>query len=116
MKLGPLQQEWVDKLRSGDYNQGQHKLRTVNNEYCCLGILEDTHNNSKECTETHYEYFDTEHQECYYGTLCSQTRELIKIKPCQVMILADMNDRGRSFDEIANYIEENAEVIFSEPV
>ena len=29
---------WVDALRSGDYTQGRHKLCN-NGNYCCLGVL-----------------------------------------------------------------------------
>lgn len=30
---------WVDALRSGDYAQGQGRLRSVSDKYCCLGVL-----------------------------------------------------------------------------
>jgi hypothetical protein len=36
-----IKTEWVRRLRSGDYLQGQGKLRIDNGEtrYCCLGVL-----------------------------------------------------------------------------
>jgi len=34
-------QRWVSALRSGDYKQGTHRLRSADNKYCCLGVLGD---------------------------------------------------------------------------
>lgn len=40
-KMNPeVKQKWIDALRSGNYEQGSEKLRTVNG-YCCLGVLCD---------------------------------------------------------------------------
>jgi len=33
--------KWLDALRSGQYRQGQGKLRNEGNEFCCLGVLLD---------------------------------------------------------------------------
>ena len=35
-----LTKKWVKALRSGEYKQGYGILRTENNEYCCMGVLE----------------------------------------------------------------------------
>lgn len=35
-----IKQEWVRRLRSGEYAQGQRYLR-INDKYCCLGVLCD---------------------------------------------------------------------------
>lgn len=41
-KMNPeVKAKWLAALRSGKYAQGAGKLRTVNNEYCCLGVLCD---------------------------------------------------------------------------
>lgn len=34
-------QETVSALRSGTYKQGQHRLRTLDDAYCCLGVICD---------------------------------------------------------------------------
>lgn len=34
-----LQAAWVAALRSGEYKQGTHHLRSTDNSYCCLGVL-----------------------------------------------------------------------------
>jgi hypothetical protein len=36
-----LKNKWLAALRSGDYKQGAHRLRTVNDCFCCLGVLCD---------------------------------------------------------------------------
>jgi hypothetical protein len=36
-----IKQQWIDALQSGEYQQGSGQLRTVNNEYCWLGVLCD---------------------------------------------------------------------------
>lgn len=29
---------WVEALRSGRFQQGRERLKTINNEFCCLGV------------------------------------------------------------------------------
>jgi hypothetical protein len=36
-----IKAQWVAALRSGDYQQGQKSLRTLKDEFCCLGVLSD---------------------------------------------------------------------------
>lgn len=31
--------KWVEKLRSGEYQQAREQLRSKDNGYCCLGVL-----------------------------------------------------------------------------
>lgn len=41
-KLKPEYKErWLKALRSGDYSQGKGYLKTIDNRYCCLGVLCD---------------------------------------------------------------------------
>ena len=34
-----IKQKWIEDLLSGKYIQGKKVLRSVDNEYCCLGVL-----------------------------------------------------------------------------
>lgn len=43
MKLA-VKKAWVRALRSGKYKQGQNRLRTADNKFCCLGVLCDVYN------------------------------------------------------------------------
>ncbi len=38
-----IAKKWIKALRSGKYKQGRDKLRTKNNEFCCLGVLCNLH-------------------------------------------------------------------------
>lgn len=42
-----LSSKWIDALRSGKYTQGRGYLKSLNNEYCCLGVLCDVIDPSK---------------------------------------------------------------------
>lgn len=33
--------EWIEALESGRYTQGRGTLRSVKNEFCCIGVLAD---------------------------------------------------------------------------
>jgi hypothetical protein len=36
-----IKAQWVAALRSGEYKQGMGMLKTLDGEYCCLGVLCD---------------------------------------------------------------------------
>jgi hypothetical protein len=36
-----IKRQWIDALRSGEYKQGKKKLRSTENQFCCLGVLCD---------------------------------------------------------------------------
>lgn len=52
MKLEPeFKAKWVAALRSGKYKQGRRELRSVDDEFCCLGVAIDiTHPETWELT------------------------------------------------------------------
>lgn len=39
-----IQKMWTDALRSGEYSQGERRLRLANDTYCCIGVLTDLYN------------------------------------------------------------------------
>lgn len=39
-----IKDNWIKNLKSGKYQQGFSTLKTVDNKYCCIGVLAD-------CTE-----------------------------------------------------------------
>ena len=77
-----LKEKWVDALQSGDYQQGKLCLHELG-RYCCLGVL----NHIRGCEQS------------YDGLDSVVGLDWIK--------LANMNDRGKSFPEIATWIQEN---------
>jgi hypothetical protein len=101
---------WVDALRGGQYKQGRKHLRH-DDEYCCLGVL---------CDLVHD--FGKWGKPDRLGIYCYETKDFGRASmtlptplrvSCGISVedmnhLIDMNDDGRkSFDEIANYIEEH---------
>lgn len=98
-----LKQPWIDALRSGNYKQGKYCLvNNKNSTYCCLGVLCTLNNYKDLMAEDHeltFNFIDVMANSEFYdrtGLSCSSTSKL-----------ADMNDGGRSFNEIADYIEAN---------
>lgn len=82
-------QKWVKALRSGKYKQGKYKLHNKSDDtFCCLGVAV----NLKLCGKT------TKPEEFI-------SRNFLNDKSQQ--ILSAMNDSGKSFKTIADYIEEN---------
>lgn len=96
-------QKWLEALRSDRYAQGTGTLR-FNDNFCCLGVLCDV--------------LDSENWERMpSGTYATKVHEGDNLLPAHIAKvagldrskqweLANLNDRGKSFAEIADYIEE----------
>ena len=127
-----IKTKWLTALRSGDYNQGQTLLRSTKDEYCCLGVLcdlappevcrwEDPQESDLEFSG----YTSTSPRPTPSGmTSLGSSRTTLfssRVNPPDAVLewageigakavsdLVLMNDReGASFDEIADWIEEN---------
>lgn len=88
----------IDALRSGNYEQGQHTMKSADNKLCCLGVA----------------------HECLIGPISSDhEKRLIRLtEPEYIAVekalglphdakyrLAAMNDSGnKSFEDIANFL------------
>jgi len=101
--------KWIDALRSGDYMQGSGWLHNVKeNEYCCLGVA---------CELAIRDGVDVRVEVCgdfcsYDGSTTALPMSVISwlgVNGSNPLSAIEMNDeRGMSFDEIANVIEEDA--------
>lgn len=81
-------EKWVAALRSGMYKQGKEALyNKKGNSFCCLGVARDLGLGRKRPK---------------YQVL---TKEFLT--PKEQAILATMNDLGNTFEQIADWIEEN---------
>lgn len=97
-----LKRKWVEALRSGEFKQGKGRLyRMADDTYCCLGVL--AHLQGATFNKSLDVFFDG--QRLRDGGLLA--RELCAgLTEDQIDRLAlRMNDCGRSFSEIADYIE-----------
>jgi hypothetical protein len=98
-----LKKKWVEALRSGEYCQTREVL-TDGAGFCCLGVLCEVQG-IKKSDLGHYFYAGelvndlgaTDDDTFQVGGLTAQRRDK----------LAGMNDNGQSFEEIADWIEEN---------
>jgi len=99
--LLPLTKEqktkWVEALRSGEYQQGLHRLRTPdsvrNFSYCCLGVLCEVVPEVKSKITSIF--------------MLTGAGADIAIDDNTQRLLANMNDGGTPFSGIADWIENN---------
>ena len=104
-----LLKEWVKELRSGEYNQIQRSLHT-DDGFCGLGVLCDIAidddwvfvKRDGNWLPSHWK------MQGFSAALPDKLREDLKITDIQQWNLIAMNDNeGKSFNEVADWIEEN---------
>lgn len=100
-----IKSRWIEALRSGKYEQGKYQLRTWDNKFCCLGVL---------CDIVNPEGWETDdHGDLIWGDLGSflGLKALIAAglpESFDQTLLTSQNDKeGKSFEEIADWIERN---------
>jgi hypothetical protein len=99
-----VKQKWLEALRSGKYKQGRRQLRK-GDSFCCLGVLCDVVDNSKWEASGYDKSF---YYEGCGGTLPDDISKSIPSLREKLTLLMGMNDYYKnSFEEIADYIEEN---------
>jgi hypothetical protein len=90
---------WVRALRSGKYQQGHGRLRSRSDGtdfFCCLGVLREVVPRIAPLV------WNTSALKAGYGST-----EYISLSGSLQWVLIEKNDKGVSFNEIANYIEAN---------
>jgi hypothetical protein len=103
-----IKAKWVEALRSGDYAQCKNYLRHEGG-FCCLGVLCDVAGDGRWQPSDlpdveHYRVSDTDYNTQY---LPHSLKLRCGINSDQCDPLMTMNDEGKSFAEIADYIEAN---------
>lgn len=86
--------QWLAALRAGQYRQGKGVLKSFDDRYCCLGVAAEV------CGIKSISFG-------YIRQLQPNTyREHAVFLPQDIQAhLAGMNDDGKTFPEIADYIE-----------
>lgn len=131
VELGPIKDKWLKALRSGRYRQGFGRLRTASGGYCCLGVLSKI---QKRLTDNNGTCFDGPYAHtagspistCFLSDNNPVIRALdingafpkgVSVKIIQpsnannfsplsiCSCLADCNDDGMSFKQIAEIID-----------
>lgn len=97
--------EWIKRLRSGEYLQGRAALKSKDNTFCCLGVLADIISPDKWSwpnpgliSDPTVYCWNGLHQGCLGD-------DVLSMKVQSSLIL--MNDKGKTFQEIADAIESN---------
>jgi len=116
-KMNPkIKKKWIEALRSRKYKQCQKYLHNETG-YCCLGVLCDLHSKTKNgskfekvanfADEIMYSYLDED------GELPQEVVEWAGLDSNDPELTTDgrsaseLNDNGKKFYEIADYIERN---------
>ena len=94
--------KWTEALRSGKYKQFLEALRSPElDSYCCLGVACDIYDPDKWNTKQPWVY------DYSAVKLPIWLLEKINLSPRDQSELMQMNDLGKTFDEIAGWIEQN---------
>jgi hypothetical protein len=107
-----IKQKWLNALRSGDYQQGQFYLRT-DNGFCCLGVLCDLYAKENQLEWEHSSYKDVYMFQDTVTFLPLSVIEWSDIADSNPYVnggigtLSGLNDKGFTFNEIADLIEEH---------
>lgn len=108
-----IKTKWLEALRSGEYNQSKHQLRSKDG-YCCLGVLCDVYRKETGLLEwvekdNYFSIMGTTN----FTTLNEDVMNWAELPINSPMVsynsikrlLTAMNDNGISFNEIADVIE-----------
>lgn len=109
-----VKQEWLTALRSGDYPQGRFALH-LGPGYCCLGVLCDLYRQAQgdgpeTWVEQHIDDEDAILHTVFFYQACSTMiskpiMDWVGLNGCEASSLAEQNDHGASFTQIAETIE-----------
>ncbi len=109
-------EKWVETLRSDEFTQARHRLRT-NEGYCCLGVACELYrrehlDNSSWFKHNGYFEFEVDNFAAVSILPIPVSRWLFGVDNCDVGFipelnksLTELNDTGSTFKEIADIIE-----------
>lgn len=112
-----IKEQWIEALRSGEYQQTAGCLHSENG-FCCLGVLTDLYLKEFDEDWTAGDPSDevlSYHIDGEYNYLLEDVKiwagldsesPMIVMQDSKKTALANLNDEGKTFDEIAQIIEE----------
>ncbi|MEM6815307.1 MAG: hypothetical protein AAF600_13130 [Bacteroidota bacterium] len=107
-------EKWIEALRSGKYNQGKGYLHN-DGGYCCLGVACRIFGTSKNNLEGKTYIFKQKKFDSHLMLpKTNQIPDLLKGDLNEsdfVSKVSEMNDRGLTFNQIADWVEENVKFI-----
>lgn len=106
-----IKRRWVKALRSGKYKQGRGLLKQ-GDEFCCLGVLCDLHSSAMGVPTLRWTKFDLYGREGFVlpkrvvkWAELEGTNPEFDTEEDITMVLAELNDSGQTFIQIADLIE-----------
>lgn len=110
-----IKQQWLAALRSGEYEQGQEQLRSMDDKFCCLGVLCDLHAKATGNTwteqEEDYNFSYEDFPEVLpsvvqeWAGLPANTGAALYATEAGFRELTALNDGGYTFEQLATLIE-----------
>ena len=112
-----IAEKWVEALRSGEYQQGRLVLQNSRGAFCCLGVLCDLHRTDEGGEWVTDHVGRTDGGKLYQPLLGGEDYALLppavqrwagirsNNPAARGEILTDLNDDGRSFDDLADLID-----------
>lgn len=107
-----IKEQWVEALRSGEYEQGRGTL-CQDNKFCCLGVLFDIAGGEVEGEWIPHDILSnawratSPSNSTLYG-LPTDFLDFCEVASSEAFNLICMNDNNeQSFEQIAEWIEEN---------
>ncbi len=100
-----LRERWIEALNSGEYKQGKKGLRLANGSYCCLGVLCDISGLGEWDEGTSYWDYTVPGVGASAGMPHHNVLRVLGLDGEVAAILANSNDNGSTFAEIAAEIE-----------
>lgn len=107
-----VKEKWLSALRSGDYQQTQLKLHT-DDGFCCLGVLCDLYGKEHNVEwnlvedEDHNYYMFQDKKACLPPSVVEWAGVESRNPVICETPLAELNDDGSTFNEIADLIEKH---------
>jgi hypothetical protein len=106
-----IKQKWVSALRSGEYQQTQNRLHDENG-FCCLGVLCDLYGKENNVEWEPSRYYNNAYMfQDMAAALPLSVMKWVGVEEVNpyvnsgVFTLAELNDAGSTFNEIADVIE-----------
>lgn len=106
-----IKKQWVEALRSGKYEQGSGSLRLENHGtslHCCLGVLcENVPDDLVKWDDEIEEFYFKKDPVSHENEFIEPILEEVGFDEDVMRHLAKMNDDGKTFLEIADWIEKH---------
>lgn len=110
-----IKTKWLAALRSGDYRKSVHVLKryftTTKPGYCCMGVLcdiiKDDFGHASDLLEQNEPGSFHNAKKSKFAVLDQSALHFTGVSPQHQRTLTSMNDKGATFERIANYIEKH---------